>query len=63
MSATSAIVSETTCERSGCTFNGPNYYFKDGARVCGRCLDIDDDQNMPRLTSEYAWQLLKAMDQ
>lgn len=65
LTQTNAIVdipaNAPTCER--CTYNGPTFFHTDnGEHLCGRCMDREDDSAMPHLTSEYAWQLLKAMD-
>lgn len=51
-----------TCEGDGCTFNGPEYYFRKGVRLCGRCMDKADDADMPYLTSEYSWQIIREVE-
>lgn len=51
-----------TCEGEGCMFNGPEYYFRNGVRLCGPCMDKADDADMPYLTSEFSYELLKRLD-
>lgn len=51
-----------TCDMPGCTYSGSAFYFRGDNAYCGACMDRLDDEDMPHLTSEYAWQLLRRMD-
>lgn len=55
-------IAERTCADDGCTYSGTEFYRRGTRLMCGACMDRADDEDMPHLTSEYAWQLLREMD-
>lgn len=51
-----------SCACAGCGTRASEYYVlatTDRPYLCGRCMDALDNEAMPYLTSEYAWQIRK----
>lgn len=61
----STTIPESKCASpSGCQFIGPDseFYMRGDVKLCGKCMDrLDDD--LPHLTSQFGFNLLKALYQ
>lgn len=59
---TNTRITESTCDNPDCSYSGREFYVRDGQHLCGRCLDKEDDQNMPFMVSEFSFRILREVE-
>lgn len=53
-----------TCAGLNCTYRGPDsgLYVRGDRKLCGACMDRADDEDMPYLTSEFSWRIIRDLE-